>query len=76
LRQVGADLAVGVYANTFPPMKEDTESNIGAATLRPELDPPTYLDFARVWVANGATIIGGCCGIGPRHIAALKQAFG
>jgi S-methylmethionine-dependent homocysteine/selenocysteine methylase len=37
-------------------------------------DPPErYLDAARTWVAAGATIIGGCCGTGPAHIAALAR---
>ena len=30
-----------------------------------------YLAAARAWVAAGATLIGGCCGTGPAHIAAL-----
>jgi S-methylmethionine-dependent homocysteine/selenocysteine methylase len=29
--------------------------------------------FARQWQALGATVIGGCCGIGPEHIALLSQ---
>lgn len=31
----------------------------------------TYLSHAIDWVKAGATIIGGCCGTGPAHIAAL-----
>lgn len=31
---------------------------------------------ARTWKSRGATIFGGCCGIGPDHIRALAQAFG
>jgi len=27
-------------------------------------------------VAAGATIIGGCCGIGPEHIKAISDVFG
>jgi S-methylmethionine-dependent homocysteine/selenocysteine methylase len=27
------------------------------------------------WVGKGATIVGGCCGIGPEHIAALRGAL-
>lgn len=75
LRGLGADLPVGVYANTFPPMNEDAESNSDVSVLRLELDPLTYLEFARDWVARGATIVGGCCGIGPDHIAVLRRAF-
>lgn len=27
------------------------------------------------WIDHGASLIGGCCGLGPAHIAALKQAY-
>jgi len=30
---------------------------------------------ARLWRERGVQIIGGCCGIGPEHIAALNAAF-
>lgn len=30
-----------------------------------------YLEHARRWVAAGASIVGGCCGTGPAHVAAL-----
>lgn len=32
-----------------------------------------YLRFAEDWVASGARLVGGCCGTGPEHIAALKS---
>ena len=32
-----------------------------------------YLEYARQWINQGAQIIGGCCGIGPEHIRALKE---
>ena len=36
---------------------------------------PSYLaDFARRAVAAGAGLIGGCCGTGPDHIAAMAEA--
>ncbi|GAL15013.1 homocysteine S-methyltransferase [Vibrio astriarenae] len=31
------------------------------------------MKFAKRWHELGATIIGGCCGIGPKHIQALKE---
>ncbi|MDH3222024.1 MAG: homocysteine S-methyltransferase family protein [Gammaproteobacteria bacterium] len=31
---------------------------------------------ARTWIDAGARMVGGCCGLGPAHIAALHQAFG
>jgi homocysteine S-methyltransferase len=37
-----------------------------------ELTPGEYLALAERWVAAGAQLIGGCCGVGPEHIAALR----
>ncbi|KYF89712.1 homocysteine methyltransferase [Sorangium cellulosum] len=31
-----------------------------------------YADLARRWIEAGATIVGGCCGTGPAHVAALR----
>ncbi len=33
--------------------------------------PDAYCDHARTWLAAGAAIIGGCCGTGPEHVAAM-----
>jgi S-methylmethionine-dependent homocysteine/selenocysteine methylase len=32
-----------------------------------------YAGLARRWIDAGATIVGGCCGTGPAHIAALSS---
>jgi S-methylmethionine-dependent homocysteine/selenocysteine methylase len=37
------------------------------------ISPEDYLAAAEQWVAMGAQIIGGCCGIGPEHIRMLKK---
>ena len=34
--------------------------------------PGEYADAALEWIDRGATIVGGCCGIGPHHIAELR----
>lgn len=36
-----------------------------------EVEPEALADAAIGWVANGVRIVGGCCGLGPEHIAAL-----
>ncbi len=37
---------------------------------------PEYLgDYARAFVATGASIVGGCCGTGPEHIRAMAEAL-
>jgi len=68
----GIEIPFGAYANAFPPQPEEATANDGLDPLRPDLDPPGYLSFAQDWQARGATLIGGCCGIGPEHIAVLK----
>ena len=37
-------------------------------------NPEKCLDYAHEWVACGATIIGGCCGITPEHIRTLTAS--
>lgn len=71
----GSALDIGVYANAFEPSDNTRGANEGLSKMRQDTDPAGYLDFAKDWVAQGATMVGGCCGIGPEHIAALKKAF-
>jgi homocysteine S-methyltransferase len=33
--------------------------------------PAAFAAEARAWIAGGTCIVGGCCGIGPEHVAAL-----
>ncbi|WP_296266988.1 homocysteine S-methyltransferase family protein [Pseudomonas sp. UBA6562] len=70
--RLGADIAIGAYANAFPPQPKDATANDGLDELRDDLDPPGYLRWTQDWRARGASLLGGCCGIGPEHIAQLK----
>ena len=40
-----------------------------------DLSPAELAAEAAGWVARGARIVGGCCGVRPAHIAALRAAF-
>ncbi|MBV8804220.1 MAG: homocysteine S-methyltransferase family protein [Sinobacteraceae bacterium] len=70
-----ADLRIGVYANAFPPQPKDATANDGLSDIRADLTPHNYLAFAKAWHQNGASILGGCCGIGPEHIDALRRGL-
>lgn len=70
---LGANIAIGAYANAFPPQPEEATANDGLDPLREDLDPPGYLRWVADWRARGASHLGGCCGIGPEHIAVLAQ---
>jgi homocysteine S-methyltransferase len=39
------------------------------------IPPHELVAQARAWRDGGVSLIGGCCGIGPDHIRALKEAF-
>lgn len=69
----GAAIAIGAYANAFPPQPEEATANDGLDPLREDLDPAGYLHWVADWRARGASHLGGCCGIGPEHIAVLAQ---
>ena len=36
------------------------------------IDPEAFVNAARGWYHQGARLIGGCCGIGPAHVGALR----
>ena len=65
-------IRIGVYANAFPPMAADAKANSELSPIRADLTPEGYARLAAAWCAAGASILGGCCGIGPEHIAALR----
>lgn len=73
LNQHDIDIPIGVYANAFPAQTQDTEANSTLQEIRDDLDPAGYLEFVETWCRIGAKIIGGCCGIGPEHIATLHN---
>ncbi|SEK60731.1 homocysteine S-methyltransferase [Roseovarius nanhaiticus] len=72
LREFG--LPFGAYANGFDHITagflEDSPT-VDALSARRDLTPELYADFAMGWIAQGATIVGGCCEVGPDHIAEL-----
>ena len=64
---------LGVYANRFAcvPCGWTLDSQGSTLERRTDLDPEQYAAYAREWRALGAAVVGGCCGIGPGHIAAV-----
>ena len=68
-------MQIGVYANGFAHTDDEVGANAGLRNIRVDLDPPRYLDWAKKWAAAGATMVGGCCGIGPEHISVLAEGL-
>ena len=68
---------IGAYANAFLSVGDDYDSfTDGSRTLRDDVDVEPYAAWVREWVDMGAEIVGGCCGIGPQHIARLRELIG
>ncbi|MFC0821396.1 homocysteine S-methyltransferase family protein [Moraxella marmotae] len=68
-------IKTGAYSNAFAPQPKDATANDGLDEVRQDLTPDAYTQLAARWAAAGAEIIGGCCGIGIHHIAALSKHF-
>ena len=67
----------GAYANGFisvVALRPDT--TVDVLDGRHDLTPAAYADAALGWVGAGASIVGGCCEIGPAHIAELNRRIG
>lgn len=75
-------LPFGAYANGFTHISGNflkDAPTVKELTHRHDLTPEKYADFAMAWVEMGATIVGGCCDVGPdhiRHLAACLTAAG
>ncbi|MCP4810189.1 MAG: homocysteine S-methyltransferase family protein [Proteobacteria bacterium] len=69
LHAVDVGLPFGAYANAG---HADEKMGWEPSEQAPEL----YADLAQTWVDAGATLLGGCCGTDPRHIAELSRRFG
>jgi len=61
------DDVTGCYANTGTPEKGE------ATQVRHDVTPEEYAVRSEEWVADGARIVGGCCGTTMEHIALLTR---
>lgn len=70
----GLSIPYGAYANGFTSIDAlKPGGTVDALTAREDLGPAAYSEFAREWLDLGAQILGGCCEVGPEHIAQLHQ---
>jgi S-methylmethionine-dependent homocysteine/selenocysteine methylase len=67
------DGPVGMYPNVgYIPLAPLRGKTVGEGINTLGVSPEGLASDARAWVAAGASIVGGCCGTGPDHIAALR----
>jgi len=70
----------GGYANAFTHVPRDwlldgDKQNDGHLTMREDLTPQRYAEFALDWIEKGANLVGGCCGTTAEHIAAIRRSL-
>lgn len=75
LQEKQSSIQLGAYANAFVAEGNQGDANEQVSAMRDDLDTEAYLNKAKGWAENGATLIGGCCGIGPKYIQRLANYF-
>lgn len=71
-----AGVPLGAYANGFTQITQafiDGGTTADGLQQRTDLSPEVYATHAMSWIDHGATIIGGCCEVGPAHIAEIAH---
>lgn len=59
---------VGCYANVGTPERDGTH-------MHREVTLDEYGDYAKLWIASDARLVGGCCGTTPEFISSLRERF-
>ena len=64
----------GGYANGFTSVEALAPgTTVDRLEARKDLGPEAYADHVFAWIEQGATIVGGCCEVGPAHIRHLHD---
>ena len=69
-------LPFGAYANGFEKITEgflEDKPTVDALNACKDLTPAAYADHVMGWIDQGATIVGGCCEVGPAHIKEIAE---
>lgn len=66
------DVVSGVWSGVMGCYPNNGDASTWPEWNEGDLCPERFVDFARQWRKKGATVIGGCCGIGVEHIRALS----
>lgn len=72
----GTGRPLGAYANGFQTITKDFidgGTTADGLSARRDMGPEVYADHALSWLDHGATILGGCCEVGPAHISELHR---
>lgn len=76
-QQLGQKLSFpyGAYGNRYNEIRKDYKLALKSTAMNEEMTPAQYTDAVNAWIGKGATIVGGCCGIGPDYIRHIGQSL-
>jgi len=66
----------GAYANGFTEITKgflEAKPTVDTLSARDDVTPESYAETVLQWVDQGATIVGGCCEVGPDHIREIAR---
>ncbi|MBC8267455.1 MAG: homocysteine S-methyltransferase family protein [Rhodospirillaceae bacterium] len=66
------EIVRGVYSGPLTAYPDSGYFEMPHWQFKDVITPDALLQFASKWVENGVQVIGGCCGLSPEHIAALR----
>ena len=68
------NIPFGGYANRFNTIdKLDPGGTVDVLKAREDIDEVGYAKIVSSWIDDGATIVGGCCEMGPDYISAIRD---
>jgi len=67
IKSVTKDKKIAIYPNSGEAYCTETKTWLSLSK------PPDYIKMVREWLDLGADILGGCCGIGPKHIQSIGK---
>ncbi|MCB0489196.1 MAG: homocysteine S-methyltransferase family protein, partial [Cyclobacteriaceae bacterium] len=69
LKAHAGDKKIVIYPNSGEVYHADTKTWLGLS------DPDAFAKMTQEWLSLGVDIIGGCCRIGPEHIAKMRESL-
>jgi len=68
------DIPYGGYANAFTSINPLKPGGVASSlSARHDIDEKKYALHVMDWIQKGATIVGGCCEVGPSHIEYIHK---
>ncbi|MEK6481075.1 homocysteine S-methyltransferase family protein [Catalinimonas sp. 4WD22] len=68
------EIPYGGYANGFTSVEAlKPGGTVNVLSTREDLDEKKYAQYVMDWIKKGASIVGGCCEVGPTYIQFLKD---